>query len=89
MSLLFLFLFVRVYADICWTAPSYNHEDDEKDMNELVEKLRSPMNAQSQELKRYMVETIFPVVQRVKEVHETLEEDGESSQRQIAGVNCR
>ena len=37
------------------------------------------MNAQSQELKKYMVETIFPVIQRVKEVHEVLEDEGKSN----------
>lgn len=51
-------------------------DEDEEDVNALVEKLRSPMNAQSQELKKYMAETIFPVVQRVKEVHEVLEDEG-------------
>lgn len=37
------------------------------------------MNAQSQELKQYMIETILPVVQRVKEVHEVLEDEGSSN----------
>ncbi|KAI0819027.1 hypothetical protein BC629DRAFT_692155 [Irpex lacteus] len=50
-------------------------DEDEEDVNALVDKLRSPMNAQSQELKKYMAETIFPVVQRVKEVHEVLEDE--------------
>jgi hypothetical protein len=53
-------------------------EDAEQDVTALVDKLRSPMNAQSQELRRYMEETILPVVQRVKEVHEVLEDEGMS-----------
>ncbi|KAI0086398.1 hypothetical protein BDY19DRAFT_359633 [Irpex rosettiformis] len=52
-----------------------NDDDEEEDVNALVEKLRSPMNAQSQELKRYMVDNILPAVQRVKEVHEALEDE--------------
>ena len=51
-------------------------EGDEEDVAALVEKLRSPMNAQSQELKQYMIETILPVVKRVKDVHEALEDKG-------------
>lgn len=51
-------------------------DDDEEDITALVETLRPPMNAQSQELKRYMVETVVPVIQRVKEVHEVLEDEG-------------
>ena len=35
------------------------------------------MSAQGQQLKRYMAETIVPAVQRVKGVHEKLEDEGQ------------
>ena len=38
------------------------------------------MHAQSQELRRYMAETTVPVVQRVKEVHDAMEDEGRSVQ---------
>ncbi|KAI0705939.1 hypothetical protein BC835DRAFT_1409995 [Cytidiella melzeri] len=50
-------------------------EEVEEDVIGLVEKLRAPMNAQSQELKRYMQDTIVPVLRDVKEVHDVLEEE--------------
>lgn len=34
------------------------------------------MSAQAQQLKRYMAETIVPAVQRVKTVHEKLDDEG-------------
>ncbi|PSS31044.1 hypothetical protein PHLCEN_2v2376 [Hermanssonia centrifuga] len=49
------------------------HEDDEE-LTALANKLKAPMSAQGQRLKQYMMETILPVVQRVKQVHETLED---------------
>lgn len=56
---------------------SAEHEDDEE-LAALANKLKAPMSAQGQRLKQYMMETILPVVQRVKQVHETLEDKGQS-----------
>ncbi|EKM55068.1 uncharacterized protein PHACADRAFT_255407 [Phanerochaete carnosa HHB-10118-sp] len=43
------------------------------------------MSAQAQQLKRYMAETIVPAVQRVKTVHDKLEEEG---QWPMLAFNC-
>ncbi|KAF7793251.1 hypothetical protein EIP86_004361 [Pleurotus ostreatoroseus] len=48
----------------------------EEDLAALAEKLRAPMSARSQQLKQYMAETVVPVIQRVRQVHETLDEEG-------------
>lgn len=61
---------------LCAQIHSRVEEDDQEDLSALVEKLKAPMDAQSVELRKYMVQTIFPVVRRVQEVHETLEDEG-------------
>lgn len=58
---------------------SYASEDDQEDLVALVDKLKTPMQAQSKDLRRYMAETTLPVVQRVKEVHDAMEEEGPPS----------
>lgn len=55
---------------------SHSEKSDTEDLAALADRLKTPMSAQSQQLKRYMVETIVPAVQRVKKVHDTLEEEG-------------
>lgn len=55
---------------------SATEADGEEDLAALADKLKAPMAAQSQQLKQYMVDTVFPVIQHVKQVHETLDEEG-------------
>ena len=50
---------------------------DTEELAALADKLKAPMSAQGQQLKRYMAETIIPAVQRVKIVHEKLDEEGQ------------
>ncbi|KAI0929041.1 hypothetical protein AcW1_006095 [Taiwanofungus camphoratus] len=53
---------------------SYPGEDEQEELMALVDKLKAPMSAQGAALKQYMVETIVPVITRVKEVHGALED---------------
>ncbi|GJF00572.1 hypothetical protein PsYK624_168650 [Phanerochaete sordida] len=48
---------------------------DAEELAALADKLKAPMSAQAQQLKRYMAETIVPAVQRVKTVHEKLDDE--------------
>ncbi|KAL6301784.1 hypothetical protein BKA93DRAFT_738023 [Sparassis latifolia] len=50
-------------------------EDDEDEfLLALVNKLKAPMSAQSVSLKQYLADTLLPVITRMKEAHETMED---------------
>ena len=51
-------------------------EDSHSDLLALADKLAAPMHAHSRDLRRYMAETTVPVVRRVREVHDVLEDEG-------------
>lgn len=51
-------------------------EDEHDKLDTLAEKLRGPMADQGQKLKQQVRGIIVPTIQQVKEVHETLENEG-------------
>ncbi|KIP08904.1 hypothetical protein PHLGIDRAFT_34773 [Phlebiopsis gigantea 11061_1 CR5-6] len=52
-----------------------SEHSDTEELAALADKLKGPMSTQSQQLRRYMAETIVPAIQRVKQVHDTMEEE--------------
>lgn len=51
-------------------------EDENEKTDALAEKLRGPMNDQGQKLRQQMRDTIVPAIQQVREIHDTLENEG-------------
>ncbi|KAF9817844.1 hypothetical protein IEO21_03186 [Rhodonia placenta] len=49
-------------------------EDEEEDLAQLANRLRAPMAAQGAIMKKYLADTLVPVLTRVKEVHGLLED---------------
>ncbi|KAI0797551.1 hypothetical protein C8Q75DRAFT_887046 [Abortiporus biennis] len=53
-------------------------EDDQTEhLVALADQLKAPMTAEAQKLKEYMRDTIVPVIQQVRNVHDTLEDEAD------------
>lgn len=53
--------------------------DEREELVALAEQLKAPMNAQAQRMKQELRDAVIPTIQRIKQVHDRIEDEGSRS----------